>query len=103
MSSINKAHTVQLLNPLFNWGPPDLEMRKARKMYAPRTSIRSEPPKKKKIRWRMGSLRKLHDMDSMSGKSKGYIFMDSSFFTNISNLKMSPPRNKNIKVQKLLI
>lgn len=74
---------VHLLKPQFYWGPFDKDMRIARKSFAPRTSIRSQPPKKKRQRFRMHSIKQMHERDIAEHVNRGRIFLDSIFFTNV--------------------
>ncbi|GJQ66892.1 hypothetical protein Trydic_g7914 [Trypoxylus dichotomus] len=75
--------STNLLKPQFFWGPPRRDIRVSRKCFAPRTSIRSQPPRKKKQRFRVRSIKQMHEKDIAEHVKKGRIFVDTSYFKNV--------------------
>ncbi|KAI4464909.1 sodium:neurotransmitter symporter superfamily [Holotrichia oblita] len=74
---------TNLLKPQFFWGPPRRDIRVSRKSFAPRTSIRSQPPRKKKQRFRVRSIKQMHEKDIAEHVKKGRIFVDTAYFKNV--------------------
>ncbi|XP_022913703.1 sodium- and chloride-dependent glycine transporter 2-like [Onthophagus taurus] len=78
-----RTSNTNLLKPQFFWGPAKREIRMSRKSFAPRTSIRSQPPRKKKQRFRVRSIKQMHEKDLAEKVKRGRIFVDTAFFRNV--------------------
>lgn len=75
---------INVLKPQFLWGPPKTETRVARKLFAPRTAIRSQSNRKRKQRFRTHSIKQMREKDLAENVSRGRIFLDNMFFSEIS-------------------